>query len=44
MAKSATSLLLEFDGRSLSRAVKELSEAAERASQWLWIKRGQGSC
>ena len=40
VAKSTTTLLLDFGfrGRSLKGALKELSEAAEKASQWLWLR------
>ena len=38
VAKSTTTLLLDFgfQGWSLKGALKELSEAAERESQWFW--------
>ena len=38
-AKSSMTLLLDFGvrGHSLKGASKELSEAAEKASQWLWL-------
>src|SRR4029434_4139430 len=43
VAKSTTALLLDFGfrGRSLKGASKELSEAAEKASQWLWLRCSQ---
>lgn len=41
VAKSTTRLLAEFGfrGRVLRTVVKELSEVAERSSQWLWVRR-----
>ena len=44
-AKSTTTLLLDFgfQGRSLKEALKELSEAAVKASQWLWLRRSQST-
>ena len=43
----ATLLLLDFDfrGRPLKGLLKELSEAAQKARQWLWLElyqRGMG--
>lgn len=45
VAVSTTRLLgdLGIRGQSLRQAIKAMSEAAERSSQWLWIKR-QDSC
>ena len=41
VAKSTTMFLLDFGfrGWSLKGALKELSEAAEKVSQWLWLRR-----
>ena len=41
VARSATSLLSELGicGRSLRQAVSNMSLAAERAGEWLWVRR-----
>ena len=41
VARSVTSLLSEpgIYGRSLRQAVSNMSLAAERASEWLWLRR-----
>uniref|UniRef100_A0A3B1K6T8 Reverse transcriptase domain-containing protein n=1 Tax=Astyanax mexicanus TaxID=7994 RepID=A0A3B1K6T8_ASTMX len=43
VAKSATRLLSEFGirGRVLRTVLKELSDVAERSSQWLWFRRAE---
>ena len=35
------SLYLCFRGQSLTEVLKELSEAAEKVSQWLWLRLSQ---
>ncbi|XP_076879265.1 uncharacterized protein LOC143527830 [Brachyhypopomus gauderio] len=44
VAKSATRLLAEFGFRGcvMRAVVKELSEVAERSSQWVWLRRAEG--
>ena len=43
VAKSTTTLLLDFGfrGRSLKGALWELSKAAEKVSQWFWLRPSQ---
>ncbi|KAL6460670.1 hypothetical protein MHYP_G00306360 [Metynnis hypsauchen] len=45
VGKSATKLLRDMGirGQSLRTAIKAASEAAERSSQWLWLKRNDPS-
>ena len=45
VARSAVSLLRELGGRgqSVRKVVKELSDEAAQASQWIWIRRSNSS-